>query len=218
MAEDAVDEAIKRFDLKTKGEVLPDISGSGAMGIETNGQCATRRVVLVGSHGYSKQLPSQLMEHHKIESDVAYHLATNYGDRAWSLLNISQDEPKRLIPSHPFTESEIRFAVRHEAACTGADMIARRTRLAFLDVESALLALPRVLEIMGEELNWSKAKASSEWSDSVQFLKSMGLAQDKMGVSKAQVIEDKASAVASPKQKARAVSNNLNIQVGKMEN
>lgn len=37
-------------------------------------------------------------------------------------------------------------------------MIARRTRLAFLNVQAADEALPRIIEIMGKKLKWSEQK------------------------------------------------------------
>ena len=37
-------------------------------------------------------------------------------------------------------------------------MLARRTRLAFLNVHAAEEALPRVIEIMARELGWSAQK------------------------------------------------------------
>ena len=39
---------------------------------------------------------------------------------------------------------------------TAIDMIARRLRLAFLNVQAAQEALPGVIDIMAEELKWSK--------------------------------------------------------------
>ena len=38
------------------------------------------------------------------------------------------------------------------------DIIARRMRLAFLNAEAAEEALPQIIDIMGEELKWSKAE------------------------------------------------------------
>ena len=51
----------------------------------------------------------------------------------------------------------MRYAVR-EYACTAIDVIGRRTRLAFCNVHAAEEALPRVIEIMAEELKWNKKK------------------------------------------------------------
>lgn len=39
---------------------------------------------------------------------------------------------------------------------TAIDMIARRVRLAFLNVQAAQEALPDIINIMAEELGWSE--------------------------------------------------------------
>lgn len=49
----------------------------------------------------------------------------------------------------------MRYAVR-EYACTAVDVIARRLRLAFLNVQAAEEALPEIVQIMAEELCWNK--------------------------------------------------------------
>jgi glycerol-3-phosphate dehydrogenase len=49
---------------------------------------------------------------------------------------------------------QIRYGVR-EYAVTAVDMIARRLRLAFLNVQAAQEALPTIVNIMAEELKWS---------------------------------------------------------------
>lgn len=41
---------------------------------------------------------------------------------------------------------------------TAIDMIARRLRLAFLNVQAAQEALPEIVDIMGEELQWSESE------------------------------------------------------------
>jgi glycerol-3-phosphate dehydrogenase len=53
-------------------------------------------------------------------------------------------------------------------------MVARRTRLAFLDVDAAADALPRIVAIMGEELAWSAAEAKRQHRAALQFLASLG--------------------------------------------
>jgi glycerol-3-phosphate dehydrogenase len=50
--------------------------------------------------------------------------------------------------------SQIRYAVK-EYACTAIDVIARRLRLAFLNVQAAQEALPAIVDILAEELKWS---------------------------------------------------------------
>lgn len=55
-----------------------------------------------------------------------------------------------------------------EYACTAVDVIARRLRLAFLNVQAAEEALPVIVDIMAEELHWSKAEkkvgSPNSWS------------------------------------------------------
>ena len=54
-------------------------------------------------------------------------------------------------------------------------MLARRLRLAFLNSALALECLPRVIDIMASELDWSKEKKEQEYHTTVEYLKSMGL-------------------------------------------
>ena len=52
---------------------------------------------------------------------------------------------------------QVKYAVR-EYACRAIDVLARRTRLAFTNVHAAKEALPRIVEIMGQELDWSEER------------------------------------------------------------
>lgn len=218
MAEDAVDEAIKTFDLTTSATSFPDISGANIPGVKTTGVCCTRNLPLLGAHGYSSALASQLRELHPIDADVAEHLAANYGDRAWAVLSVeSPSSPSstpataRLAPQLPFIEAEIRHGVRSESACTVADIISRRTRLAFLDIDQALRALPRVVDVMAEELGWSGERIDQEWKDAISFFKSMGLEQDKLNITREQVL------ALAPTQKTQAKASEKPTKQAKLE-
>lgn len=72
-------------------------------------------------------------------------------------------------------EAEVRYAVRHEYAQTAVDVVARRCRLSFLNAQATLGALPRVVEIMAEDLNWSRSRQQAEIDRATKFLASMGL-------------------------------------------
>merc|ERR1711865_1082754 len=63
---------------------------------------------------------------------------------------------------YPYLEAEVRYAVVHEYACKPADILCRRTRLAFLNSTAARLALPRVVQIMGECLGWDDVRQRQE--------------------------------------------------------
>lgn len=95
---------------------------------------------------------------------VAQHLARTYGDRAYKLGRscklTGRRWPvvgKRLHEDYPYLEEEVAFATK-EYACTAVDVIARRLRLAFINTQAALECLPRVVDLMAEELKWSKAE------------------------------------------------------------
>ncbi|KAH7967724.1 hypothetical protein HPB52_002018 [Rhipicephalus sanguineus] len=100
----------------------------------------------------------------------------SYGDRAVSVAKLAALTGKRwpvlgrrLHEEFPYIEAEVRYAVR-EYACTAVDVIGRRMRLSFLNVQAAHECLPRVVEIMAEELNWSKERKEQELQKAKQFL------------------------------------------------
>jgi len=75
-----------------------------------------------------------------------------------------------LHPEYPYIEAEVRYAVR-EYAMTAVDVISRRLRIAFLNAKAAEETLPRIIDIMAEELNWSKAEKAKQMEEAVYFLK-----------------------------------------------
>ncbi|MBW0479876.1 hypothetical protein O181_019591 [Austropuccinia psidii MF-1] len=176
MAEETVDEAIETFNLKPKGP------------------CITKQLQLIGAHGWHQTLYIKLIQDFGLESEVAKHLTDNYGDRAWSVCSLAEPtgirwpvHGKRLDPSYPYLEEEVRYAVRNEYAVTPVDIIARRTRLAFLNSQAALEVLPRVIDIMSDELGWTNMHKEAAFNHAKQFLLSMGLPTSKIGLTLADV-------------------------------
>jgi glycerol-3-phosphate dehydrogenase len=202
MAEDAVDEAIRLFRLQPKPlTYVTRVSGTEMIddAAPLDGKCQTHQVRLVGAHGYSKTLFINLIQHFGLETEVAKHLTQSYGDRAWTVAALSSPtgkrfpvRGKRISTLYPFVDGEVRYAVRHEYAQTAVDVIARRTRLAFLNAQAALEALPKVIDLMAEELNWDTKRKDLEWKDSVQFLASMGLPKSKLSLTRKDVESGKA--------------------------
>ncbi|KFA60118.1 hypothetical protein S40285_09502, partial [Stachybotrys chlorohalonatus IBT 40285] len=168
MAEECVDAAIKEFGLQTKPVTnAPKISGTDLAydGDFLDGSCQTHKVRLIGAHGFSRTLFIPVIQHFGIETDVAKHLIESYGDRVWAVAALCKLTDKRfpargerISQLYPFVDGEIRYSVRHEYASTAVDVLARRTRLAFLNAQAALEALPKIIDIMTEELNWSRQR------------------------------------------------------------
>jgi len=147
---------------------------------EDGPQCATLGKSLLGRDGYSPSLPIQLIQKHGVSEEMATHLSNTYGGRAWEVCKhhrpTAQLWPRYGVPlvvGYPYTEAEVVYACR-EYACTIEDVLSRRTRLAFLNKEAAEAALPRIADIMAEELKWSRATKKKQIEAATKYLQSYG--------------------------------------------
>jgi len=161
MAQEAVDAAIS-----DNPEALGHASG-----------CQTLGLLLEGGKDWTPTLYIRLVQDYGLEPEVAHHLANTYGDKAFAVAKLAELTGKRwpvagrrLHSEFPYIEAEIRFAVR-EYACTAVDVIARRTRLAFLNVQAAEETLPHIVEILAEEMKWSKKEQEAELKKALEFLR-----------------------------------------------
>jgi glycerol-3-phosphate dehydrogenase len=155
-------------------DVLDKVLGEGCT------KCNTLDIVLHGGEGYTKSLNIQLIQKYGLTPDVAEHLVKTYGGRVWELLANAKPTGKqwpryghKLVSNYPYIEEEVRYACR-EYACTIEDVLSRRTRLAFLNSEAALEALPRVAEIMAEELGWSRRVKAAQIKSAMAYIESYG--------------------------------------------
>ncbi|CAB3397291.1 unnamed protein product [Caenorhabditis bovis] len=159
MAQDTVDECIKHHNL------------------EASNICVTPGLLIEGAHLWSPMLYSRIAQEYGIEENVAKHLCSTYGDRAHDVAKLCTSTGKkypalgvRLHPDFPYLEAEVRYAVR-EYAQTAIDFLARRTRIAFLNSYAANQILPRVIQIMAEELKWSAREQQRQYDMAKEFLK-----------------------------------------------
>eukprot|EP00898_Chlorokybus_atmophyticus_P006439 jgi/Chlat1/6797/Chrsp51S06494 len=161
MAEDAVDTAVKQVGLKPPHE------------------CRTVNLRLVGAKSYHPALYTEVAQNYvvphrpgAIDTVVAEHLARSYGDRAALVTAIAEQKRmgQRLVRGYPYIESEVVYACQREYCETACDFLARRTRLVFLDTAAAAQALPRVIDIMSEELGWDNKRRKQELESARKFL------------------------------------------------
>uniref|UniRef100_A0A671NBD0 Glycerol-3-phosphate dehydrogenase, mitochondrial n=1 Tax=Sinocyclocheilus anshuiensis TaxID=1608454 RepID=A0A671NBD0_9TELE len=157
MAEETLDTAIKAHNLSA-------------------GPSRTVGLMLDGGKDWTPTLYIRLVQDYGLENEVAQHLAATYGGRAFEVAKMAQVTGKRwpivgkrLVSEFPYIESEVQYAVK-EYACTVIDVIARRTRLGFLNVQAADEALPRIVEIMGNELQWTEQKKKEELEAAKKYL------------------------------------------------
>ncbi|KAJ8019659.1 Glycerol-3-phosphate dehydrogenase, mitochondrial [Holothuria leucospilota] len=159
MAKDTMDAAVQVCNLEPRNDSLTD------------------GLLLEGAHGWTPTSFIRLVQDFGLENEVAEHLSNTYGDKAVEVARLAvltgKRWPvvgKRLAQDFPYIEAEVVYAVRKEYAQTAIDVIARRTRLAFLNVQATEEALPRITEIIGQELGWSKARKQEEMALARQFL------------------------------------------------
>ncbi len=146
MALDTVDHAIKTFSLAASKPT-----------------CQTEDLPVVGSADYDEKGDLELSKKFGLAADLAAYLNRTYGDQAEQVTILAKEGGgARLVENHPVLEAEILYAVRYELAERVIDVLARRMPLALLDTEATRVAVPRVLEIMAEELGWDQQRCELE--------------------------------------------------------
>ena len=87
----------------------------------------------------------------------------NHTERLSIIHSIGQEKEgnsERLHPDFPYTIADVLYAIRYEMAVTAEDILARRTRILFLDAAVALALCGRVIELiaveLGKEPAWQK--------------------------------------------------------------
>jgi len=125
--------------------------------------CTTTDIPLYGAEGYSIDLSQRLLQKYRMSPDVINHLVNTYGGHASAVCEIAKRNKRdgRLVEGYPYIQAEIVYAC-HEYACTIEDILSRRTRLAFLNKEKALEAIPLVANIMAKELGWTRTATKNQ--------------------------------------------------------
>ena len=153
MAQDVVDYAIRRANLSPAAP------------------CRTASLPLIGAEGFDPAGATQMGTRNALDADVTQHLLRAYGNRADQVADLLIEVGSaRLATRYPFLEAEVVWAARQELAQTALDVLARRTRLAFLDQAAAKAALPRVVELLAAELDWDSERQRREVAEALKTL------------------------------------------------
>jgi len=159
MAKETVDSAVEAANLNPLGPSMTD------------------GLLLEGAHNWAPTMFIRLVQDLGVDTSVAQHLSDTYGDRAFSVGKMAgltgQRWPivgRRIHQEFPYIDAEVRYACK-EYAATAIDVIARRLRLSFLNVQAAEEALPVVVSIMAEELGWDKEEQEKQTEDAMEFLR-----------------------------------------------
>ncbi|MDQ3396277.1 MAG: FAD-dependent oxidoreductase [Deinococcota bacterium] len=132
-------------------------------GLEPVRASRTETIKLSGARGFDPEGDEALKRRFGLKAEVAHYLNRSYGDRATEVAALAgRGYGARLAEGHPYLEAEVLYGVHCEFARTALDVLARRTRLSFLDSRAAHAALPKVLDLLGAELGWDEARKEKE--------------------------------------------------------
>ncbi|KNH03694.1 glycerol-3-phosphate dehydrogenase [Perkinsela sp. CCAP 1560/4] len=138
-------------------------------------KCSTETTQLVGAHGFSPLLKSEIAQSHRdlITSETAKHLARNYGTRATAVLRLVSENAElaeRIVPEAPVIAAEVQYCAESEYAERAIDFLTRRTRMAFLNIEQARRSVPKVVELMARVKDWSAERQEQETKEAFRYL------------------------------------------------
>src|SRR5690606_15621508 len=87
-------------------------------------------------------------------ADLQAHLRT-YGTELPEMEALLQQHgAEPLAAGFPYTQADVRFAVRHSQAFTIEDILARRIRLEIEDLRAARAAAPAVAKLLADAYDW----------------------------------------------------------------
>jgi len=92
------------------------------------------------------------------DAAIAERLSLAYGSRwrnVWSYAQRDHSLAKRLVPDLPYCVAEVAHAVERELACTIADVLVRRTHIAFETRDNGRGVAKRIAPLMAALLGWS---------------------------------------------------------------
>jgi glycerol-3-phosphate dehydrogenase len=99
------------------------------------------------------------------DAAVGERLARAYGSRwrnVWSYAQRDSALGARLSDQLPYLLAEVAHAVEREAACTFADVLVRRTHLAFETRDHGVAVAERIAPLMAALLQWNDERVASE--------------------------------------------------------
>jgi glycerol-3-phosphate dehydrogenase len=106
--------------------------------------------------------------------DVAHRLVYTYGSAwrtVWNRATCAPRGTERVVPGLPYLFGEMLYAAEAEMACTIADLLVRRTRLAFETADHGMASAADVAHAVASVLGWDgtrKAVEMDRFGDEVQ--------------------------------------------------
>lgn len=132
--------------------------------LQNTSPCSTENHKLVGATGYEPMAWQNIMTANNLAEDISKHLVAKYGSNAQAIAKMCQQKPSlatRLVEKYAFIEAEVVYQCQHEMAMTPRDVLARRMRLEFMDWQGAIMAAPKVTQLMSQTLGWTDTQTQT---------------------------------------------------------
>lgn len=137
---------------------LVTITGGKWTTYRVMGKAAIDKAIIAGNLDKKKSITHSLSIHGNFKQQNEKGHLSIYGSDAKLILELMDQRPvlkEKIHQKFPYTRAEIVWSVQHEMALTVEDVLARRTRILFLDAKAAIEAAPLVAAIMATEMNES---------------------------------------------------------------
>eukprot|EP00316_Scyphosphaera_apsteinii_P011598 CAMPEP_0119316294 /NCGR_PEP_ID=MMETSP1333-20130426/39315_1 /TAXON_ID=418940 /ORGANISM="Scyphosphaera apsteinii, Strain RCC1455" /LENGTH=743 /DNA_ID=CAMNT_0007321899 /DNA_START=37 /DNA_END=2268 /DNA_ORIENTATION=+ len=145
------------------------------------GPCSTKTIKLMGGDGWHPLLYVQLIQKYGVSEEIAKHLVHTYGTGAFAVCEMARPTGKRwprfgriVAEGHPYIEAEVDYACKYEYVVTVKDMLTLRMRLAYLNSEAAKEAIPRIADLMAQNLGWSKKEKAKQIELAQEYIGDFG--------------------------------------------
>ena len=142
--------------------------------IKSNRPSITQYLPVLGSQGYTKATEFDLALTLNIPEDIAKHLATTYGTKAYNFSEYFNESYTRLTDGYPYTKEEIVYCIEHELAYRISDILFNRMMIGYIDVRRAFDLIGIVAEVMKDYYGWDQQRYNEETKLCMEMMETCG--------------------------------------------
>ena len=132
--------------------------------------CETYNYNFIGKSGYSENMYLKIAQDYKLDIETAKRLRNYYGGEVFEILG---ENPKEIVKGTGFFEEEVIHSIKNEFALSILDVIARRLRVLFTDLELAASFVEPVSKLMTKQLKWNANKKTLEEKEAFDLIQSL---------------------------------------------
>ncbi|MCZ8155080.1 MAG: glycerol-3-phosphate dehydrogenase/oxidase [Leptospira sp.] len=133
-------------------------------------ECMTYNYAFPGALGYTKDLFRKLQSVYGFTDSTALRLADTFGGEAETILG---KKPKEIKKGTGYFEEEVIHFVKKEFALSVCDVLARRFRTLFQDLDLASSLAEPVSKILAKELGWTETQKKASLKEFTTLVKSL---------------------------------------------